>query len=151
MLPKHLPGSQSFFYMRIITLSYYQAKHLLNSEEVVPSEIIQSCDQLLCLSCITQAILYSIVHSLTLYLMKEDNLILLTKYYEQDNKPTLHCIGHIHANNQEKILEESALILDDDEYKKNKLHNFYDGKKISVKEAIDFFIWTTYHLDFQCI
>jgi len=133
--------------MKIIALSYYRAKHSLNNEEV-PHEIIESCNQLLNLSHMTLEILNSIVNSLTSHLMKENNLILLTQYYQQDSSPTLNSCGHISATNQEKILEESELLLIDDEYKKNELYNFYDGRKITVKEAIDFFILVTYHSDF---
>jgi hypothetical protein len=122
---------------------------------------------------ITPEIVAATVNSLIKYLLLDDNLNKLTSYYGQDaapmsikknnnqnsNKyptgpkyptsPRINIVGHIKAALQEKILEEAILDIDQLIYKQNAaLFNYYDGKQISVKDVIDFYILASYHPDF---
>lgn len=144
-LPSHLPSTQSFFYMKLITYAYYRITSLDGS---MPLLIIQEFKILEQLSLITPNILEFMITSLILYFQKDNNLSVLESYYQQDCKATADRIGHIAAQYQEKILEETILEIDEESYKQSPLFNFYNGRVINIKDAIDYYLLITYYLDF---
>jgi len=101
------------------------------------------------LTCINQSILDYLNTSLIEYLQTSNNFEKLEEYYSKDSEPNDNNIGHISADNQEKILENSKFLITDENYKKNiLLHNFYDGTNINCKQVIDFYLLITYFYDF---
>ena len=148
MLPLNLPSTQSFFYMRIITYAYL---NLINDPNttLVPNCFIQTFYQLLELKNMDKLVLDSMNTSVINYLKRDDNLNKLINFYDQDCKPNNHfnivTEGHISGSNQEKILDEAVLELTEDDYKQTPLHYFYDGKVISVKDALDYYLLVNYN------
>jgi len=142
-LPDKLPASQSYFYMKIITYSYYQITII---DKINPVE--KDFRILELLSYITTDILDAIVNSVTTFLKQDNNLKLLEEQYGCDNGPSDNNCGHISANFQEKILENSTLIIDNAIYKESKMFNFYEGKQINVKDTIDFYLLLTFYPSF---
>jgi len=145
-LPISLPKTQSFFYMPIITYSYYQA-----CKYDIPVILLDSLQTLKNLTNITEEILIAMCNSVTKYLLCDNNnLLMLKKYYDLDSRIDVNnpCVGHINGNYQEKILEDATFIIDNECYKKNMISQYYDKQNINVKEALDFYIISTYHPDF---
>ena len=90
-LPKKLPSTQSVFYMKLITYSYYQAINISNSEQNtnIPLNVVNSFNVLGLLKNITKDILFSLSNSLVSYLLLNNgiNLNKLTEYYKKDKMP----------------------------------------------------------------
>src|SRR5438270_412981 len=114
-LPANLPGTQSFFYMRIISFAHHKIY-----QDISP-QIEQEFKMLEELSLITPEMLVCMIDSLISYLQMEDNLKLLDMYYQQDCKTSSQCIGHIAGQYQERILEHALLDISEEDYKGSKL------------------------------
>lgn len=141
MLPNELPGTQSFFYMRLISFCYFEVQ-----DTSIPEYIVRELNVLKELKLMSDVILKCMTDSLTSYLKDKNNMNLLTEYYKRDSSPNETNIGHINGIYQEKILEIVKLIITLENYKQNdSLYHYYDGREITVKEAFDFYLLSNYY------
>lgn len=101
VLPAQMPGTQSGFYMPLISEAYYIA-----SGQAVPQFILNQSGMVTGLPGISAARYNNMVQALVNYLQIDGNLAQLHSQYEADNRrfPTANNVGHISGNNQETLL-----------------------------------------------
>ena len=99
--PASMPGTQSVFYMPIITEAYYRAKGL-----AVPQHILDISGRVINLrqSLINQNTYNLMIEALTAYLRAGDNLVKLEYNYRNDRQPNVENEGHIDGREQEDLL-----------------------------------------------
>jgi len=100
--PPTIPGTQSQFYMPLISEAYYLAR-----EQPVPQQILDAgCGVINLGDIISPATYNRMVTALADHLRQNGNIALLTRDYELDNHfPTDHSVGHIDGDAQEALLE----------------------------------------------
>lgn len=102
-LPKKLPSSQSVFYMKLITYSYFRANNLFSGEKnnELPLNVQNSLNVLRMLNHVSDDIHKALGDSLTLYLLENngEKLKKLTEFYKKDKLPRnfgkINNIGYI--------------------------------------------------------
>ena len=101
VLPAQMPGTQSGFYMPLISEAYYIA-----SGQAVPQFILNQSGMVTGLPGISAARYNNMVQALVNYLQIDGNLAQLHSQYEADNRrfPAANNVGHISGNNQETLL-----------------------------------------------
>lgn len=114
--PNSLPGTQSIFYMPIITFAYlivtYQKQN--KKYETIPIEILRSVGYFFTITReklfdTSYYIFCGIVSAVCEYIMSKDNLTRLNNEYNADGKIPINSPSHIKDTAQENILSNSIL------------------------------------------
>ncbi len=110
-------GTQSYYYMPLITEAYYRAKNI-----PVPQEILNMSgritllkrnpiyDSLIDIKYYTNEGYEEIIQKIIAYLNKDNNLNKLESFYSQDTNPIGNNEGHINGDNQVEILQGAGII-----------------------------------------
>lgn len=99
VIPQQMPGTQSVFYMPLISEAYYIARG-----QAVPQFILNQSAMVTGLPGISIARYNNMVQALVNYLQIDGNLARLQAQYEADRSPSDNNVGHITGNNQETLL-----------------------------------------------
>lgn len=118
-------GTQSYYYMPLITEAYYRAKNIPVSQEILnmsgritllPNRGLINVDD----KYNTDEGYEEIIQRIIAYLKKSNNLNKLEQLYNQDNKPSGNNEGHIKGDEQVRILTGAGVI----DIIENKLFNY---------------------------
>lgn len=99
VIPQQMPGTQSAFYMPLISEAYYIARG-----QAVPQYILNQSAIVTGLPGISIERYNNMVQVLVNYLQIDGNLVRLQAQYQADRSPSDNNVGHISGNNQENLL-----------------------------------------------
>lgn len=136
--PNSLPGTQSIFYMPIITFAYFIVTYQKQNKkyETIPIEILRSVGYFFTISQdksfdTTYNIFCGIISAVCEYIITGDHLVHLNNEYNADGKIPINSPSHIKDTAQENILSSSMV-------EKNILVRFAEslGRNVSEENNI---------------